>query len=793
MKNYLYFIRVALVLVAAFTAERHHAHAQQANGATEQIQLFQSLTSQMTQEAVYVHMDQQTYFSGDSIWLSLDVVDQRFHRPSLWSRNAYVDLLTVDGKRERGIAVELEKGRGAGQIRIPENLASGIYFICAHTRWMRNAGTDQLAILPVFIVNPGQGVPEFKGEGLSRFIDFFPEGGNLIRGIENRMTFRILSATFLPADFEGNLVDDTGKEIVSVKSAVPGMGEFSFIPTVGRSYFLVPDSAFAGEVHQYPLPASIENGVALRIDPVKEGFHIATQMAGPPNSHLYWVAHANGLIHHTREIYLREGAAQFPLPFSELPEGINILTLLDEAGAVLAERRVFVPIEERLEVRLTNAETSAGRRQEVLLDIELSDEKGNPVQGDVSISVSLEDPLGHDPRTLPMQMALSGEHQPLSGVDDLFDREESDLWMRAHVPAEIQWTRFLEGAQKAPVYVPELYGPVVSGKVTNPKTGEAMPGATVILAVPGEQAHIYIGKSNREGMFLLSVPGRAQGKELVIRSIGPDGIPSQIEMPPLPRLNATQLPEPPQWPVDARQRMRMAFLHKQARDAYQVFTPRTASLPTQKELYSFYGKPDYVYTLDEFTRFTTEETFVEIVYSVSVRKKKGQFSMRVYNPAADMVFTDSPLLLIDGIPITDAGEILALKPRQLKRVEVITSRYCKGPSIFGGIVHAITYEGDAKRISKGDDLFLQSYDFPGEPSSFSRPDYSIDSQQESRLPDFKSLLYWNPAIQTNAEGKAQVRFFTGDGAGVYVIRAEALAPSGKTGSEIHRIEVQATE
>lgn len=793
MKNYLNFIRFALVLVAIFACEEHRLHAQQANGATEQIDLFQSLASQMTQEAVFVHMDQQTYFSGDSIWLSLYVVDQRFHRPSPWSRNAYVDVLTADGKREGGIALELEKGRGAGHIQIPENLASGIYFICAHTRWMRNADTDQLAILPIFIVNPAQGVPEFKGEGLSRYIDFFPEGGQLIRGIENRMTFRILSATHLPADFEGNLVNDTGKEIVSVKSAVPGMGEFSFIPTAGRSYFLVPDSTFAGKVRQYPLPASVEKGVALRVDPVKEGFHISTQMTGQPNARLYWVAHANGLIHQTRDVNMSEGATQFHLPFAELPEGINILTLLDEAGAVLAERRVFVPIEERVEVRLLNAETSVGRRQEVVLDIALTDEAGNPVQGDVSLSVSLEDPLGHDPRSLPMQMALSGEHQPLSGVDNLFDREESDLWMRAHVPAEIQWTRFLEGAQQAPLYVPELYGPVVSGKVTDPKTGAAMPGATLVLAVPGEQAHINIGKSNREGMFLLSVPGRAQGKKLVIRSIGPDGIPSQIEMPPMPRLNAAQLPEPPQWPVDARQRMRMAFLHKQTREAYQVFNPRTAPLPPQKELYSFYGKPDYVYTLDEFTRFTTEETFVEIIYSVSVRKKKGQFSMRVYNPNADMLFNESPLLLMDGVPITDAGEILSLKPRQLKRVEVITSRYCKGPSIFGGIVHVITYEGDAQRITKGEDLFWQAYDFPGETAPFSRPDYSNTSQQESRLPDFRSLLSWNPAIQTNAEGKAQVRFFTGDGAGVYVIRVEALTASGKTGNAIGRIKVQAAE
>ncbi|MCP6374053.1 hypothetical protein NL455_29670, partial [Klebsiella pneumoniae] len=57
-------------------------------------------------------------------------------------------------------------------------------------------------------------------------------------------------------------------------------------------------------------------------------------------------------------------------------------------------------------------------------------------------------------------------------------------------------------------------------------------------------------------------------------------------------------------------------------------------------------------------------------------------------------------------------------------------------------------------------------------------------------PDFRPLIYWNPSVTTNAEGKAQVTFYNADNTGTYEVKIEGISDEGIPGATHARYEVQ---
>jgi uncharacterized protein YfaS (alpha-2-macroglobulin family) len=62
---------------------------------------------------------------------------------------------------------------------------------------------------------------------------------------------------------------------------------------------------------------------------------------------------------------------------------------------------------------------------------------------------------------------------------------------------------------------------------------------------------------------------------------------------------------------------------------------------------------------------------------------------------------------------------------------------------------------------------------------FISPDYSNESSRLNRKPDFRSVLYWNPFIETDNTGNATLEFYTSDLEGEYVVVVNAIARNGQ--------------
>jgi len=105
-------------------------------------------------ERVYIHTDKECYIAGEDLWLKFYVVDDTF-QPSLLSKVGYVEISDTK-KPHLQLKVALENGRGAGKVRIPMDISSGIYQLSGYTRYMRNEGQEAFFTKTIAIVNARQ-------------------------------------------------------------------------------------------------------------------------------------------------------------------------------------------------------------------------------------------------------------------------------------------------------------------------------------------------------------------------------------------------------------------------------------------------------------------------------------------------------------------------------------------------------------------------------------------------------------------------------------------------------------
>lgn len=206
-------------------------------------------------------------------------------------------------------------------------------------------------------------------------------------------------------------------------------------------------------------------------------------------------------------------------------------------------------------------------------------------------------------------------------------------------------------------------------------------------------------------------------------------------------------------------------------DSTSVYDPFADSLALR-------GSYDESVLLDDYTRFTTfEEVFREFVKTVMVRPSHDTLYLRALNNAlVNPKFFDEPaLVLLDGVPIFDSKKLFKIDPLKIRKVNVYARKVFMGPFVYNGIVLLQTYDGDLAGTPL--DMGFGAADISGTATeqTFFSPDYSTALHET--LPDQRSLLYWQPNLQTDGFTRT-VEFYTGDLPGTYCAVLQGIDPAG---------------
>jgi hypothetical protein len=154
------------------------------------------------------------------------------------------------------------------------------------------------------------------------------------------------------------------------------------------------------------------------------------------------------------------------------------------------------------------------------------------------------------------------------------------------------------------------------------------------------------------------------------------------------------------------------------------------------------------------------------------------------------MFRESPLVLLDGVPVFDINSIMAFDPLKVSRLDVVSSRYYYGRLSFYGIVSYSTYTGDLAGFPVDKRAWVTEYDGLNWQREFYSPVYETEEQIYSRIPDHRTLLYWTPDVNTGPDGQAELTFYAGDLPGTYLMYVQGLTGDGMPGTASLTFEVE---
>ncbi len=711
------------------------------------------------QEKARLHIDKELYMAGEAIWGKVYLTDALLEAPSILSKVAFVEFWDENGNLVVQHKVALTQGSGAFRIPISTEQNTGYYQIRAYSKWMANASSQDFATHTLRIFNPSDPIPLAQGtqasNPVSHKVQLFPEGGSLVHGLNNRVGVRIEDDRGNPATGIGRVEQVDGTIVAVFESNSAGLASFNISPDSNQTYGLrlleSPDSS-----KLYALPAIAAQGAVLKLTQKNQSWDLVLNLSPRPEGALYVKGSKEGYECYSQELTGLGEELSTSIPQGNFPSGKCLIHIEDASGEVLAWRYVYAKQPDYLKLSLKISSPTVGTREKITLDLETRDTQGKSCASDLAVSVRKKWPLSKDSRLVPqipeeLELLSQGPPASLSKRQDLI--------------------------------IPELFGISVGGKVKNNK---GIP-ARVILSIPGKVPYLRTLKTNEEGIFNFALEPVYGVREVGLLAVDDDGTPLSLELDPV-FYGET--------PYPSRQKLRFsqeeltylneAYVRNQLLLAYQDTFPLSSESKVPS-LLSFFGAPDREYILDEYTRFDTEETFNEIVYSVALRKKRGDFYFRVYNQVTGILMKDAPLVLFDGIPLIDANPLLKINSKLIEKIEVLSSVYYQDDFTLYGIVSVTSFRGDASVLALPNSYFRKPFTFLNIPREFVKVSYS--QNKNSRIPDQRTLLHWEPKLATGPSGNVQTEFYTSDVPGIYEVRVTGLNSDGLWVEETQEFEV----
>ncbi|TWU41134.1 MG2 domain-containing protein [Novipirellula artificiosorum] len=293
-------------------------------------------------------------------------------------------------------------------------------------------------------------------------VEFYPEGGYLVGGLQNRVYFVARNALGKPIHLAGEIQTRDGQRVTEIETERDGMGRFQFVPQRGERYSLkVTAPVDITNSPKLPVVAKdlpvLDTGVGVFGADEPITMTIRSDQPRP----VVVRAVCRGQLVGERSLELHPATPSITLPIRKNASGVIRVTVLDSArkpAVPLVERLVFRRQTEQLHVVIAEESLPLQRSpgEPLRLNLEVRDETGEPtaamlgvaVVDDASLSLSeAEQPSmrTHFLLTSEVQKPEDLEHANFYLADLPEAAEAVDLLLGTQ-----GWRRFVSGTGNVP-------------------------------------------------------------------------------------------------------------------------------------------------------------------------------------------------------------------------------------------------------------------------------------------------------------------------------------------------------
>ncbi|NCD70046.1 hypothetical protein [Mucilaginibacter agri] len=751
------------------------------------------------QEKLFVHTDKSFYITGEILWFKIYNTDAMENKPLDVSKVAYVEILDRQQNAVAQAKVKLDKSSGSGSLSIPITLSDGNYKLRAYTSWMKNFGPDFFFEKTLTIINPLKPSDNIEAtkKALSYDVQFFPEGGTLVKGQRSKVAFKVTSNLGTGADnFNGAVLNQKNDTIARFKPLKFGMGSFVFTPQAGNTYHSV--IVVNKTTYNKPFPIAEENGYTMQLTDNKTGqLNIEVAAANITDNELYLFANTGAKIKVAKANQLVNGKAVFTVNTADLGDGVSYLTIFNGSKQPVCERLYFKRPQQTLNIALNTDKQQYGLRNKVQVSIATKD-NAKALPADLSMSVYQLDTLQKQTNAdiqsyLWLSSELKGNIESPNyyfGSHTAESDEALDNLMLTQGWRRFNWNNVLSGKTPSFKFLPEFTGHLVTALITDSATKKPAENITAYLGIPGKRIQMYTAKSDAAGHLIFNTKDFVGPAEIVAQTNFEIDSTYHIEIqsPFSEQYSATQLPDF-QLSYAVKNLLKQHSIEMQVQNIYSGNQMRSYYDPGVDST-AFYYKPRKTYKLDDYTRFSTmEEVLREYVKEVFVAKRKKRFNLDVLSTEG-FLEGGKPLVMLDGVPIFNMDKVMTFDPLKIEKLEVIPLQYFYGPTNNLGVLSFTTYKGDFGGFEIDPRSVVMDYEGLQLERKFYAPVYDTEDKLNSRTPDYRNVLYWSPTAGTDTNGKNQLSFYTGDQPGKYIGVVQGISTTGAAGSNYVIFEVK---
>jgi len=747
-------------------------------------------------ELAYIVADKSVYEAGEYIWFNAFLLNTASQRLSSKSKLVFVDIADKNDNVIKHLILDAAGKQLYSRIQLPDSLPTGYYWLRAYTRQMAVRDTNNIGIQTLYVLgktnNNAADKPTInKAEDNSApVINLYPEGGNMITGIDATVAVTASTNNGVPLSIDGVIKDNKDTTIIKFTTDANGLGKFVFEPSGFRSYRAVINQN--GKELSYPLPPFDFYKGQLAVTK-QSGFYqvrvllgdsvyskeALTYVAGISKDSLVFAAFGKGLY-------------QVNVDENKLPQGITTFYLFDKSFNLLSERSVYVNNNGIL-VNITTDKNNYAKRDKVDLNVSVTDASQHPVPSLISIAVSDSVFADKESCNIGNMAAVSYVDNLFLATHNCFSDEEKDLLMLTKTNTYTTLTKTVPPT--ATILGDSLF--YVSGKVLNSKN-ESDAKVVTLISNGGDNGLFYTDTTDDAGRFrfaLENIPDSLQYalevKDLNNRVLNDDVETDAMEYP--------QLKTPAALRQTFSTALRPAINRLERRYNLQLNEDATHHLPPvtvkdEKVDYDISKRVSPFSTILSGKDFDGKTSVDNLMLKVSgLHLTNGYLLVRGLNSIKGSPGPgDEPMVLMNGVPVyisANAGVgnispvlsyLSTLNPKDIDFIEVLKDGSASNYGVRGayGVILINT-------TNRSHDLNTQSSNMKtfyatgiAKPALFPTIIYNEKNKKAMLQPDVHSTLFWNGHYITSNSGNATFTFFTNDVPGMYTATVTGITQHG---------------
>ncbi len=756
------------------------------------------------QERAYLHYDKSTYLPGETIWFKAYLMKAIY--PADESKTMYIDWTDEKGALLYRTMSPIEYATTNGQFDIPSAYSGKFIHVKAYTKWMLNFDSSFLYNKDIRILTKSN-APSVSKNTVIPSVQFFPEGGDAIAGVLNKIAFKANDQWGRPVKIKGVIKNNAGVTVDSIHVIHDGMGYFFLTPKAGESFTakwsvrtpLEKDAK--GTEHTTPLPDIKTNGISMDVI-ISGDQRIFKIIAAPDKAANVGILHIIGTMYQ-HEIFkltkdIKQGFINGAVPTKDLPSGILTITVFDNQWKPLAERITYINNEEYLfypEMEVQHWGINKRARNEIRLTVPDS------LAANLSVAVTDMDIDADSSDNIISHLLLTGElrgqvYNPSYYFTNTSDTlsQQLDLVMLTHGWRRFNWNDLAQGKLPKIIYARDTFYLTLSGKIYGGSPSQLRDAGNIVLLLKQKNANNQMrvipiqpdGSFNDPSMLLFDtahiyyqLPKSKGLGDASVKFMEGRMAPLRYNSAATGILNQEDTAGNARHAMLADEEQRLLNLYKgKVLETVTIKAKTKSPLQIMDEKYAsglFQGGDGYQFNLLNDTRAQTALNIFNYLQgqvaglTINTTSNPPTLQWRGGSPQLYLDEMTADPAMISGIPITDVAYIKVMRP----------------PFIGGtgggsaGAIAIYTRRGDDVKSAPGKGLANNTVTGYSDLREFYSPNYSSFTTDNDKR-DIRTTLYWNPqVITTPKKNQVVLTFYNNDISNGFRVVIEGMTKDGR--------------